>query len=85
MSPLGKDENLFHSAIAFSGTMLMGHDFVSTVADSNMQFMEDYCAKNGVQFDVNDPSSCAKDFNDFVWAATSRTMGDQYLPPGFKT
>ena len=62
----------------------MGHDFVTTVVDDHKEFMEDYCAKNGVNFDINNPMSCATDFNDFVWAATSRTMGDQYLPPGWK-
>jgi len=82
LSPLGKDENLFHSAIAFSGTMLMGHDFVSTVADSNMQFMEDYCAKNGgIHFDVNNPTACATDYNDLVWDAVSGSMAGEALPP----
>ena len=38
LSPLGRDENLFHSAISFSGTMLMGNEFVSTVREQNKNF-----------------------------------------------
>ena len=38
LSPLGRDENLFHSAISFSGTMLIGNEFVSTVREQNKNF-----------------------------------------------
>merc|ERR1719282_810824 len=85
LSPLGKDENLFHSAIAFSGTMLMGHDFVSTVPDSNLQFLEDFCTKHGAQFDTNNPTACLQkfrfNFNDFMMDATVGSLSGEYLSP----
>jgi len=85
LSPLGKDENLFHSAIAFSGTMLMGHDFVSTVPDSNLQFLDDFCTKHGAQFDANNPTACLQkfrfNFNDFMMDATVGSLSGEYLSP----
>ena len=44
LSPLGKDENLFHAAISFSGTMLMGGDMMTT-RDNNAEFYEQFCGQ----------------------------------------
>ena len=44
LSPLGKDENLFHAAISFSGTMLMGGDMM-TSRDNNAEFYEQFCGQ----------------------------------------
>ena len=44
LSPLGKDENLFHAAISFSGTMLMGGDMMTT-RDNNAEYYEQFCGQ----------------------------------------
>ena len=43
LSPLGKGENLFHSAIAFSGSMMMGGDFWDDIMGQNTEFFKLNC------------------------------------------
>merc|ERR1712227_415126 len=42
LSPLGKDENLFHSAISFSGTMFMALKVISDEEAAEKSYMEFY-------------------------------------------
>jgi len=54
LSPLGKDENLFHSAISFSGTMLMAVKAISDEEAAEKAFMEFYvnnCLKDAKLYD----------------------------------
>ena len=43
LSPLGKGENLFHSAIAFSGSMMMGGDIWDDILSQNTEFFQLNC------------------------------------------
>ena len=68
LSPLGKDENLFHSAIAFSGSMMMGGDIWSDVLDQNTEFYMINCG-NMEHLDRDDglQSKCGtKNYQDLV-------------------
>ena len=60
LSPLGKDENLFHGAISFSGTMLFGSNVIqeAEARQRNKMFME--ALKEQQQIDTDNFSSCAK-------------------------
>merc|ERR1719282_1753030 len=54
LSPLGKDENLFHSAISFSGTMLMAVKAISDEEAAEKAFMDFYvnnCLKDAKLYD----------------------------------
>ena len=57
LSPLGKDEDLFHAAISFSGTMLMGmEDLLNKAPESSKHFYEEVCQVTSE--DVELESSC---------------------------
>ena len=54
LSPLGKDENLFHSAISFSGTMFMALKVISDEEAAEKSYMEFYvnnCIKDAKLYD----------------------------------
>merc|ERR1719225_541409 len=89
LSPLGKDENLFHSAIAFSGSMMMGGDIWSDVIGQNTEFFELHCGDmeeldNGGSLNNNKCGS--KSYEDLVkivgeqnaWSSSVDLMMDQY-------
>jgi len=57
LSPLGKDEDLIHAAISFSGTALMGMDDLQTRSlESSKNFYEEECQV--ISEDVEIKSSC---------------------------
>ena len=64
LSPLGKGENLFHSAIAFSGTMMMGGDIWDDLIGQNTEFFEINC---GELTEFDDDGKCAdQTYEDLV-------------------
>ena len=60
MSPIGKDEDLFHGAISFSGTMLFGSEIIleAEFKEKNKMFMDDLEEKH--QIDADNFWSCAQ-------------------------
>lgn len=60
LSPLGKDEDLFHGAISFSGTMLFGSDLIleAEIREMNKMFMEELDEQH--QIDTDNFWSCAQ-------------------------
>lgn len=60
LSPVGKDEDLFHRAISFSGTLLIGGDFSQTIPHSKKLFQK-LCETKDDAIPTSLDSSCLYD------------------------
>lgn len=73
LSPVGKDEDLFHRAISLSGTLLMGSDLQTATLTRSAEYYEDVCQSKEDEIPSDLSTSClySSTAADLIKKATS--------------